>query len=174
MALAQQERQAITVPMWQSICGFPGYEVSDGGEVRSSKYGGWRMLKPAKDRKGYRRVVLRRDGRSFTRRVASLVLTAFSGERPAGATCSHMNHDPGDDRLANLFWEPMAQNISRSSANVKRGRDHWASKLTDAKVREIRRRHAEGSSKADLARRHGIGWQTVDRIIRRDRWKHVS
>jgi hypothetical protein len=57
-----------------------------------------------------------------------------------------------------------------------RGEDRPAAKLTEAQVREIRRRHALGQhgSFVQLAREFGVVDETIRNIIRRKIWKHVE
>lgn len=93
---------------WRPVPGWPTYEVSDAGEVRSLttrrvlafSFGG---------RSGqYRRVMLGHQvrGRRYRRHayVHVLVLEAFAGPRPAGMVVCHRNDDPEDNRLANLYY----------------------------------------------------------------------
>jgi DNA-binding NarL/FixJ family response regulator len=46
-------------------------------------------------------------------------------------------------------------------------------KLTDDKVIEIRRLHADGTTKRDLARQFGVTRRSVSDIVRRKTWKHA-
>lgn len=57
----------------------------------------------------------------------------------------------------------------------RRGERQWQARLTEAAVRDIRTRHAEGSaSAAELAREYGVGDTTVRQVISRHTWKHVA
>lgn len=58
--------------------------------------------------------------------------------------------------------------------NVVRGEGVGGSKLTADKVREIRRRFANGERQADLAREFGVGSATMFNIVRRKLWKHIE
>lgn len=63
-----------------------------------------------------------------------------------------------------------------SSANV--GEWNGNAKLTEDQVKEIRRRHAEGDTPAQLAkelqkRGVNIGRYGVDNVVKRKTWKHV-
>ena len=48
----------------------------------------------------------------------------------------------------------------------------WA-KLTKQKVRNVRRRYAQGESQAALAREMGVGATAIKRIVLRKTWSHV-
>jgi len=77
--------------IWKPISGFPGYEVSDQGDVRSFKKRSgnkWivaddpqRILKPSANRHGYRGAGLCHDGKLHYVRVADLVMEAFCGPK---------------------------------------------------------------------------------------------
>lgn len=66
----------------------------------------------------------------------------------------------------------------------RKGRDRWDapalgerngfSKLTEAKVREIRRRRAEGEPRKSVAQAFGIAEATVKNVTSRRSWKHVD
>lgn len=53
---------------------------------------------------------------------------------------------------------------------VQQGR----AKLDDDKVREIRRRAADGESINSLAVAYGVSWPTAEGVVRRRLWKHVA
>ena len=53
------------------------------------------------------------------------------------------------------------------------GRDHWASKLTEYAVSDIRMRHARGETIVALAREYGVDRGTVRGIVIGRTWKHV-
>lgn len=54
------------------------------------------------------------------------------------------------------------------------GERHPKAKLTDAKVRELRIRHANGTPCTELAREYGVTRMVVKRAIQRKTWKHVA
>ena len=54
------------------------------------------------------------------------------------------------------------------------GENHRWAKLDAAKVREIRRLHAEdGISYSALGRQFGVGYTTIRAVITRKTWKHI-
>ncbi|HVY01654.1 MAG TPA: NUMOD4 domain-containing protein [Candidatus Nanoarchaeia archaeon] len=53
---------------------FPSYEVSNLGNIRNLK---GKILSPTPDQKGYLMVCLRKDGKSYTKRLARLVAISF-------------------------------------------------------------------------------------------------
>lgn len=51
---------------------------------------------------------------------------------------------------------------------------YWSAKLSEADVREIRRRHAAGETASSLARAFSVSPSQAENIVNRRRWKHVS
>lgn len=100
------------IEKWQACAGFPDYEVSDTGRVRSYKYGPPRILKQSKDSDGYPQVTLCRDCKKITQKVHRLVLRTFVGEPPNGYVTDHINTIVTDNRLENLRWVSAQQNMN--------------------------------------------------------------
>jgi hypothetical protein len=185
---------------WLPVHGFPGYEVSDLGRVRSwhpQSYNARartepRVLRPGTDgRSGYLAVSLRRDGVSFCRRVHVLVLETFVGPRPTGLVARH-TPDPSvaNNRLNNLSWGTPKENSQDmvSAGRSCRGDRHWTRtmpelrcagdrhgrrKLSGHQVTEARRRHADGATTAELASDYGVSWFSMNGIVRRKFWRHL-
>lgn len=102
------------VEVWEPIPGFPGYQASCQGNIRGKRGTNLRptMAYPAgHSHLTYKKVGLYVDGKRCWRLVHRLVLLAFHGEppedRPDG---SHLNHDPHDNRIANLEWQSHLEN----------------------------------------------------------------
>lgn len=105
---------------WLPVPGYEGiYEVSDLGRVRSldridrcgrQLYG--RVLKLRNDKDGYQQFHAGGSPRRILR-VHRLVLLAFTGA-PAGVSteCLHIDGNPANNRLANLRWGTVSENIA--------------------------------------------------------------
>jgi len=71
-------------------------------------------------------------------------------------------------------WKHTLQGPPETSRYI-RGEVCKHAKLTEAQVREIRLRYAEGTiSQAELARTYGVGQMTISWIVRGVTWKHVQ
>ena len=89
--------------IWKPVPGYEGlYWVSDLGRVKSLKHGKERILRPAKNSRGYLQVVLCKDGKVKRLYVHRLVWIAFNGPIPEGYEVNHISEDKTDCRLANL------------------------------------------------------------------------
>jgi hypothetical protein len=78
--------------------------------------------------------------------------------------------------LAGITWRSVPDPLGHGSGypGASHGRRCSKAKLTDAKVREIRRRHAAGETQADLCREFKITACPMSRLIRGLTWKHVE
>jgi hypothetical protein len=170
---------------FKSIEGFPGYRVSERGEVRSCwnrvrRRGGmtdnWLPLKPIPDRGRHLSVNLHRGGRKIRRYIHHLVLEAFVGERPPGAICCHWDGDPANNRASNLRWDTYKSNCDDMLRHGKRrlGETGTSAKLKESAVREIRGLSSEGISTHDLADRYGVGTANIRAIVRGRTWRHLA
>jgi hypothetical protein len=61
----------------------------------------------------------------------------------------------------------------RNAVNILRGEQNGKSKLTDEKVREIRRL-AKTQTQTSIARDFGVNFTTVNAIVNKRAWAHVS
>jgi len=128
---------------WKPIPNFPGYEVSNLGNVRSLKRTSPHVMSPSKDNRGRRGLCLRRDGETHRRWISPLVLLAFVGPPPTGHFCQHKNGNPGDDRLENLEYAL------------------FENRLTEEAVVQIRLERKNGASGKELADKYGVEESTI-------------
>jgi hypothetical protein len=87
--------------IWKDI-GIKKYAVSNMGNVRGAD--GIRLLKSGCNEKGYKHVVICKDGIQKNKKIHHLVMEAFVGERPIGYDTDHINRIRGDNRLENLRY----------------------------------------------------------------------
>ena len=168
---------------WLPVPGYEGlYEVSDLGRVRSldrdvatrnsvRHYRG-RILRQMIDNHGYPEVGLSLVGDVKTWHAHSLVLTAFAGRCPPGMECRHGPGGKQDASLSNLCWGTRTENIAD---RLRDGQDNYGehsgqAKLTWEKVRDIRRRVANGEYQSDLAAEYRVCKQTVCLVVHNRTW----
>lgn len=173
---------------WKKVPGHPNYEVSDTGRVRSldhehSYTNRWgtqtrrrvrgRELTPQEAAGGYLIVCL---GRGTCCLVHHLVLDAFTGPRPEGLECRHLNGNPSDNRLSNLRWGTVEENRADSvrhrtnSRPSLRGANHPGAKFTKRRVEAVRRMVESGATQKEIAKRFGVTRQAVSNIVRGKSW----
>lgn len=103
--------------VWRDVIGYEGdYLVSDKGRVWSFKRK--RFLKSSNNGKGYRIVILYKQGKAKCVSIHRLVAQAFVvNNRPEEATeVDHKNHDRSDNRASNLRWvTPLENRMHRAN-----------------------------------------------------------
>ena len=130
---------------------------------------------------GYRLVKVMRSRKQVTTGAHRLVYLHFHGQIPPGLTVNHKNGIKHDNHPDNLELATYAEQVKHARTTLGRkwktdnqnGEANDMAKLTDAAVREIRRRRAAGASLKSIAADFGISDRTVSKIARGDRWAHV-
>jgi hypothetical protein len=180
--------------IWKAIPGFPGYDVSSRGRVRSywrrATQRGWQIgntptkfLKPSIQKRDYRGVNLTKDGKKIPRRIHLLVLLAFVGPMPPGMESRHLDGVPSNCSLENLCYGTHIENMMDRKKhgfhqqNIPKGPNHHNSKMTEAKVilmrmLAIKNKHTKRSISA-LSKIFGISTSTGNSIVNRKTWTHV-
>lgn len=185
------------IEKWRSCPGFPFYEVSNLGRVRSLprvvhtvRNGGpfthtikGQLLKvsPSKTT-GYPMASLYREGGPRTpipRLVHRLVCEAFHGLPPPGKpTVAHKDGTRTNNREDNLRWASHSEQRfdQLDHGTMLEGDNHYKSILTDEQVREIRERYVQGdpiNGAAAMAREFGIKYPTMKKITAGMNRKHA-
>ena len=97
------------------IPGFPGYTISEEGEVMNAR--GW-ILKTQTDRKGYVTIGLSKEGKQYTRKIHKLLAETWLVPGRADQTMvDHINGDKSDNRLENLRPVTNRENTWNRSLN---------------------------------------------------------
>lgn len=157
---------------WKPIPGFPEYEVSNTGQVRSYK---WKcrgpnapvLLQPGANAQGYWTVVLRRNGQSYTKVIGRLVLAAFRGPCPSNHEMCHYDGNRKNDYLDNLRWDTHKANMADA---VRHGT--MKRRLTFELAEEIRAKYKVGNvSLRSLAKNYGVSHNTIFLIVKDKMWK---
>jgi hypothetical protein len=107
---------------WREVVGFPDYDVSSLGRVRSWRCGSRRgpirlaeprLIRPTPDKDGYLRVDIRRGlGERRNASVHCLMLEAFVGPCPEGCETRHIDGVRANNVLANLAWGTDLENAA--------------------------------------------------------------
>ena len=158
--------------VWRTIRGYPNYEVSNLGRVKSKervivdrlgrvRHLPSRMLKQG-DSEGYAFVNLSQNGKSDSIKVHVLVAMMFLGARPEGCDVCHKNGNKKDNNADNLEYG------TRSKNNLDNYRNNGCAtknqKLTIKEVKEIRDQLQQGVSQRKLALKYGVCKSTIAAI----------
>lgn len=176
------ENNRATHEVWRTIPGFPHYEASSFGRIRTLRhevviYRGGKVLKPRLTEGRGQVSVPNGDGTFRKEYISRLVLAAFSGICPPSFHASHLNGDCGDNRADNLAWESPRDNNARKveHGTQRRGDKIIGSKLTESQVIEIRQRYAGGDvSQTKLGALYGVSPGTIHKIVNWKAWRHVK
>jgi hypothetical protein len=119
-----------------------------------------------KDKDGYLRVGLSRDGHLHLKGVHVLVAEAFIGHRPPGMVVRHLDGNRKHNHVSNLAWGTPAENSADMVAhgNSSRGERHGMVRLKESDVREIRLLIKSGATHLSIAGRFGVSKSTVSAI----------
>lgn len=158
---------------WRTLDEFPGYEVSEFGQIRNAANG--RLRTPINDR-GYNLFVFRIGGRRKSARAHTLVAKAFIGPKPfPRAEACHCNGQKSNNHFTNIRWDTHAANCADKVVHgvSTPGEKNPFSKLEESQVLEIRRLAASGVKARDMSERFGVATHTIHGVIAKRSWKHV-
>lgn len=174
---------------WRDAPGFDGiYEVSNLGRMRRSPLSpgpgipGRILSVRANKRTGYLQVMLRRARKVYCRDVHVLVCEAFHGPRPTSRhEVGHLDADRANAHAHNLRWMTPSENLRQAYADGRRvagsvgrrGARHYAARLTEDNVREIRSRYRRGNGPL-LGTEFGVSSSAIRAAASGRSWKHLS
>lgn len=157
---------------WREIQFARGYFVSDRGDVWMQKYLKNRcpgMLRGELGKNRYRRVKI--NGRQWL--VHRLICWAFNGAPPTNThQAAHWDGDRLNNQAKNLRWASSKENCADTvrHGRTNRGSKAHHAKLSDASVREIKRRLVRGDRGASLAREFGVTPTCISAINTGQAW----
>jgi hypothetical protein len=99
----------------------------------------------------------------------------WHGPRPEGMEVAHSCGNPSCWAGEHLRWATHQENLldRRRHQTMMEGEGHYAAKVTEDNVREIRDRAANGEVQAVMAREFGVSQVAIHNIIKHKSWKHV-
>ena len=156
---------------WMPIIDFPGYQISNYGEIRR----GEKILLKQLNHNGYYKIGLFKGGRFYRRFVHRLVLLTFIGPPPEGHETSHLDGDRTNNNLTNLAWESKAANMFRKRLHgtIVQGEKTPQSRLTADIVSYVREKYLAGESCPSIAKKLNVHSDTVWMAATRRTWKHI-
>lgn len=182
------------IETWRRIPGWPWYEASNLGRIRSitrmintTFYGkplqrrkNGKIIQQHQNNDGYMGIRLARNGNRPSFKVHRLIAMTFIGP-PPDEERTEINHKDGNkinNHPNNLEWVTRSENCEHSFTICNRiptrGEKIGSAKLTEKDVIEIRRlRQMEGKTLDSIAETHGICRSQVRRIVTNEHWKHI-
>lgn len=171
---------------WKDIPGFPGYQVSDTGLIKSCARlakGRWgtqrikeRIIKHWTTKVGYCIIGLERDNKRVRKLLHRLVAQAFVPNPNNLPTVNHKDGNKSNCAADNLEWLTMGDNSRhayRLGLKCADGSRNGRSKLTETIVQSIRQDRRSGMSADAIACKYNICKASVYSICSKRSWKHV-
>lgn len=158
---------------WKSVPGFPGYQASSEGRIKSFLRGET-ILTPNSSSTGYPMVSMKDEtGKWSARLVHVIVATTFIGPRPIGMDCCHNDGDKLNSSAANLRWDTRKANLDDQK---KHGTFAWhgEKKLSPEQVVEIAERIEAGQSSKTIAADYDVGFGTIKAVSNGANWSEVT
>jgi hypothetical protein len=180
----------MTPEEFRPIPGYPMYQVSNAGNVRSARRTWktsqtWKSMHPRIGSDGCLRIVMRdqKTGKRKSFKVAFWVLAIFGSPRPRGTVCCSKNGNPRDCRIENLEWGTWRESkaIRERLGHTAKGTKNGRAKLTEDDVRWIRsygdnrRNWRDGKLQGStaVALRFAVDAKIIRDIVKRKTWKHI-
>ena len=179
------------VEQWKEIPGFPGYEVSDHGRVRSflrlvslGKGKGTKseitnspqtIRKPSIHRTGYYHLPFQVNGMTRYGQVHQLVMLAFVGPVPPKMEVCHRDNNRLNNCIDNLRYGSRSSNHmdKYGHGTMPHGdKCSWAV-LKEDDVINIRQLYSAGVKQVDIAIQYKVCKQSVYNIVHHRSWKHL-
>lgn len=163
----------IQAERWEVVKGWPLYEISDHGRIRSWNPGNHsrrarsvrpKMLREGWRPNGYKTCALYERGRICRAYIHRLVAFAFvSGD--TSLCVAHLDGDPSNNHYSNLKWVTHKENESHKVLHGTRRLGENSAKICDAAVRAMRRLNADGLGPTALAEYFGVSQSHVSNIL---------
>jgi DNA-binding transcriptional regulator YiaG len=156
---------------WMPVIGYSEYKISNKGRIKGER----RASFGSKSSSGYRRACIWNGEKHVFVMIHRLVAIMFLGFQD-GKEINHKDGNKENNRLENLEWVTRSGNSQHAYANNLRtahpvlGEKHYAAKLTEDQVREIRK---STLSQTKLAKQYNISSSVIQKIKERKSWKHV-
>ena len=172
-----------TIERWGIVPLYPDYKGSTYGRIMSfnkrgclNKKVNFFFLKTTNNRLIYPQVHLVNNKgikRFIVHRIIGLLFVPNPLNLPE---INHKDLNKKNNHVDNLEWVTEKENINHASLNGKRkfGQDCKYSKLTDRKVRNIRKLYIpKKNGLKKLAKQYKVSESTIYRIVARKKWKHL-
>lgn len=158
---------------WKLIAGLDRYMISDSGRVFSA-IRSCRILSPTKTPQGYPYVSLMLDGKARKFTIHKLVALAFVENPLSLPVVNHKDGIKENNHYSNLEWCTYRENNDHARDNGlvhNFGEHHYAAKLTESDVRQIRQLLSSGLYHKDIANQFGVNRQQITKIANGQAWR---
>ena len=102
-----------------TIDDFPDYLVTSQGRVFSLKYDKMKELKQTKNKDGYLKVILSKNGKQYSKTVHRLVAQAFIPNHDNKPCVNHIDENKSNNNVKNLEWCTYKENNNHGTRNER-------------------------------------------------------
>lgn len=178
--------------VFKEINGFPDYEISNLGRVRSkARYvrgvhhvSGKEMLRPLPecflkirvDKDGYNEVSLYEKNKMSHKRLHRLIAEAFIKNPNSFKIINHIDANKQNNSISNLEWCTDLYNKEHAIKNNlnPRGSSVGTSKLNESSVLQIKKLILKKTPAKEIAKAYSVSLDTIYLIGQGRSWKHVN
>jgi len=158
-----------SIDMVMPIPGFDGYFASPDGKIFNKK--GKEIQPRFRKENGYLVVDLYKDKKRTTFYIHTLVTTTYLGKRPTEKhQVRHLDGVKINNNIFNLKWGTAKEN---AEDKLRTGSYNNTAKLSDEKVRIIRRNAGDREVLKNLSKEYKVHYCTLRAVIRGETWRHV-
>ena len=163
---------------WRPVKGYEGiYSVSNAGRMRRDLFP-VKLMTPTLNNCGYLVVCLYYKGAKRKQvGVHRIILQAFQDPPDGRNQVNHKNGDKTDNRLENLEWCTLQENIIHAfrvlGRKAPRGMDAGGSKLADIDIVVIRRLLELGVWEKHVGALFGVSQTCINKIKQKRNWAHI-
>jgi hypothetical protein len=169
---------------WKPVIGYEGlYEVSNKGRIKTldKSRGHKEKIKYIliNNQTGYRQVLLCKENKKKTYKVARLVAQAFIPNKYNRKTVNHKDYNRINDNVENLEWMSSKENSIHSylrprKFNNRKGENHPSHRFTDKQILKIRGKYIPRIyTTTKLAKEYKTSQSLIWSIVKRKIWTHV-
>jgi hypothetical protein len=128
---------------------------------------------------GYQMVSIWINGKCRNHYIHRIVAEVYSPNPNKFPVVNHIDGNKLNNNLDNLEWTTYQKNIHHAidlGYFQAKGEDNVSSKLKESDVLEIRKTfdpNDKNKNATALAKKYGVKFQQIYRILNRERWKHI-
>lgn len=181
-----REEKVSVKEVWKDIHNYEGcYQISSFGRVKSldrtnsrGRKLNKRLMRSSLDSYGYRHINLYKNGTIQNFTIHRLVARTFIENLENKEQINHKDGDKQNNNVVNLEWATSSENIRHSFDKLNRPRlrgvSNAASKLTEARVKEIKRLLTLGNlTQKEIGAMFGVTHSNISAIKLNKSWEYI-